>query len=162
MGKLAGKFLEHCPPAAETRIHSDGKESVDPFMYTGSGGNVFVYYRLYLFYKNHPEYNSDQNECQQFENAAIEALKTHVRIGEAYEEKRGQSSPSFLKSCAGIYTVGALLSKELIDDQNAKLFVEKTSLLRSLLLRRRRPRDPIRCSWVLALSVDPALEFKRL
>ena len=44
------------PPTANKSIDSLGKEEIDSSFYTGTGGNIYLYWRQYLFYKKSPKY----------------------------------------------------------------------------------------------------------
>ena len=58
---------------------------MDPFVYAGTGGNVFVYYHLYQFYKSNPKYDHG-NLVKWYLSKSVQALKTNAKIVEAYED----------------------------------------------------------------------------
>ena len=54
MLRAVAKYYENCSPSAQEEISSNGKKRVNPFMFSGTGGSILVYYKLYLFYKLNP------------------------------------------------------------------------------------------------------------
>jgi hypothetical protein len=45
------KFKNHFPAHSNTKFYSDGKKKIDPSLYTGTGGNLYLYYKLVQYAK---------------------------------------------------------------------------------------------------------------
>ena len=54
--KLELEFDSKNPPKTNKVINSLGKEENDITFYTGTGGNIYLYRRQYLFYNKNKEY----------------------------------------------------------------------------------------------------------
>ena len=54
--KKEREFDSKCPPTTNKSIDSLGKQTINSSFYTGTGGNIYLYWRQYLFYKKSPKY----------------------------------------------------------------------------------------------------------
>lgn len=107
--------LNYYPPITKHKIYSNGKKKVDFSMYTGTGGNMYLYWRYYLLCKQkYPELKSVSLEYLQ------SAYKINHKIVEHDEEKDDfdiyLQSTSFFHGQIGVYAMGCLYAKEIGDE----------------------------------------------
>ena len=75
-------------------------------MYTGSAGNAYIYWRLYLYAKRTEKAGDPSKHLDE----AIESYEANVKL---IEQKKSQSEcNSFYISEVGLHTIGAILYKE--------------------------------------------------
>lgn len=124
------------PPKAEYRISSTNKLKTDPSIYTGSGGNVYLYWRFYLLNKHllsigvHNPYNSPgldpkKMACQEYLEISIE---TNLRIFESLSKENDYLlyvSPSFFMGPCGIWILAAHYMMELKDSDKCQFYINK-------------------------------------
>ena len=114
---LIEKFEENCPPDQDQQELSNSTFRLNPFLYSGTGGYIVVYYKLYLYYERLEEIDLSLK----YLNKALQALSTNLSVLDRYEKKYGfLNKPSYLASGAGIYTIGALASSQVIDKEATK------------------------------------------
>ena len=107
-------------------ITSKGKKFTDPFLYLGTGGNILMYYRLYL-----SAVRTQQKElADEYLAKAIESFQVTVHVMKNPEnacESYPNMSPSFFMGPAGIYTMGAIIYMHVDgrDGANVKKYVAK-------------------------------------
>ena len=97
------------PPTTNKSIDSLGKEEIDSSFYTGTGGNIYLYWRQYLFYKK------SQNYLKKFKDA----LQTNLNI--INNRNQNYDTNSFFMGDSGIYLFGCIYGIETKDNN---LFIE--------------------------------------
>ena len=106
--KIAEKSSkENYPPNMSKSINSLGKKKTRPTFYTGTGGNIYIYWKQYLFYDKKKEY------LDKF----YLALKTNLSIREEIGEE--ESTNSFFMGDSGIYMFYCIYALEI---KNEELF----------------------------------------
>ena len=80
-----------CPPTLKKRIDSLGKNKTSTSFYTGTGGNIYLYWRQYLFHKKSPEY------LKKFQHALETNLNIIKNCG------KNKTTNSFFMGDSGIY-----------------------------------------------------------
>ena len=100
---------------ADKKIYSNGKEKIDFSFYTGTGGNIYLYWREYLYTKSKESLNSFQK-----------AYETNYNLA---QKNPINETNSFFFGESGIYLMGCILSK-IINDE--KLFDENYNKLINL------------------------------
>jgi hypothetical protein len=93
--------LNFYPPASEYSINSKGKKKVNWSIYTGSGGNIYVYWRYYMHQK-------DELSLKYYRDSYV--INSNLII-EKYD-----NPTSFFMGSVGIYTLGCILAKETNDE----------------------------------------------
>ena len=88
-----------CPPERARKIYSDGKEKIDYTFYTGSGGNIYAFWRYYLLTKK-------SNEEQEIESSK-ELLKEYYYqnlylLQKDLSNKKKFTIPTFFQGPVGI------------------------------------------------------------
>ena len=106
--KKEKEFEFKCPPTINKRVDSLGKFEVDPSFYTGTGGNIYLYWRQYLFHKKSPQY------LQKFKDA----LQTNLNI---INSKKNNYTNSFFLGDSGIYLFCCIYG---IETKNNKFFID--------------------------------------
>jgi len=107
-------LFEKSPPNSSYSIESSGKKGIDLTMYTGTFGNVYIYWRIYLMYKN----RKNIAKSEEFFKHAMDAFNTNDQLAIKYSKPSSKSekkSPSFFMGESGLYTLGALLFLEKND-----------------------------------------------
>ena len=125
--QLLVDYEEQCPPTARERVDSLGNRELDTTIETGTGSTPLVYYRLYKFFQEHTQHNTE-GQSEKYLKYAQEALKTNLEILTAYEEQnktKKQKKVSFLASGAGLYTLGALLNHQTGQKEEVQRHIEK-------------------------------------
>ena len=116
--KIKEKLLfSKYPPNAQYKIDSLGKQKIDPSFYTGTGGNIYLYWRQYLFYNKSPE------SLKNFETAL------HTNLNVLYSKKPNDYSNSFFMGDSGFYLFECIYS---IETNNQNYFMEYFKKLISL------------------------------
>jgi hypothetical protein len=109
--ELLNSQLLQCPPDQEFIIDSLGKQSKDPFIYAGTGSDVYIFWRYYLLCKNkYPELKEKAKELFNSAFSTNYAILLQIESDEDYNFK--EVSPSFFMSPVGIYTIGCLSAYE--------------------------------------------------
>ena len=93
------------PPTMSTSINSLGEKEYETSFYTGTGGNIYIYWKQYLFYNKKKEY------LTKFYNS----LKTNLSIA----EKENDMTNSFFMSKSGIYMFYCIYGIEI---KNKEIF----------------------------------------
>ena len=94
---------KYFPPNMSKSIDSLGKKKIKTTFYTGTGGNIYIYWKQYLFYEKKKEY------LDKF----YEALKTNLSIIEENEEEKDTNS--FFMGDSGIYMFYCIYALEIKD-----------------------------------------------
>ena len=116
--KIKEKLLESkFPPNIDKRIDSLGKQMYDTSFYTGTGGNIYLYWRQYLFYNKSPQY------LKKF----TEALQTNLNV--LNNMKKNNYTNSFFMGDSGIYLFCCIYG---IETKNKNFFMEYFNKLISL------------------------------
>ena len=97
------------PPDMKTSIDSLGNKEIDTSFYTGTGGNIYIYWKQYLFYNKKKEY------LEKFH----QSLKTNLSI---IEESNPPDTNSFFFGDSGLFLFYCLYAIEI---NNKNLFEEK-------------------------------------
>ena len=105
------------PPSTNKRIDSLGKQKSNYTFYTGTGGNIYLYWRQYLFYKKSPKY---------LEKFKI-ALETNLKL--LNQSEKNNFTNSFFMGDSGIYLFCCIYG---IETNNNKFFNEYFNKLISL------------------------------
>ena len=53
-------FIKTCTPYIKEQIESTGMTRANPYIYSGTGGNIFIYYKLALLFKLNPLYDPNK------------------------------------------------------------------------------------------------------
>lgn len=118
--KLMNEQIKYCPFDQDKKILSTGKQKEDCSIYTGTGGNVYIYLQYYLLKKS---YNSE--DLENVLDDLQESFDINLQIAES-NDPEFYNNPSFFHSPAGIYTLGCLIAKEI---KNLNLFFDCLSKL---------------------------------
>ena len=94
---------KYFPPNMSKSIDSLGKKKIKTTFYTGTGGNIYIYWKQYLFYDKKKEY------LDKF----YEALKTNLSI--IKENGEEESTNSFFMGDSGIYLFYCIYALEVKD-----------------------------------------------
>ena len=94
---------KYYPPNMSKSIDSLGKKKIKTTFYTGTGGNIYIYWKQYLFYDKKKEY------LDKF----YEALKTNLNI--IKENGEENSTNSFFMGDSGIYMFFCICALEIKD-----------------------------------------------
>ena len=98
---MIGEYEEKSPPTLDKPVVASGEAIVDPFMEKGTSGSIYVYYKLYQFFKANKDNKKVMKEDSKyspnyFMNKAIKALETNFKLVEQEEKKSKKKRPSFL------------------------------------------------------------------
>ena len=115
-----GMFDIKYPPNANVQIDSNGKQKYNYSFYTGSGGNIYLYWRQYLFYKKSPKYL----------NKFKIALETNLNV--LNEIKKNSYTNSFFMGDSGIYLFCCIYGLETNNDKYFKEYFNKLINLKHL------------------------------
>ena len=107
--KKEREFDSKCPPTTNKSIDSLGKQTINSSFYTGTGGNIYLYWRQYLFYKKSPKY------LKKFKDA----LQTNLNI--INNTKKKNYTNSFFMGDSGIYLFCCIYG---IETKDSNLFIE--------------------------------------
>jgi hypothetical protein len=103
------------PPDMKTSIDSLGQKEIDTSFYTGTGGNIYIYWKQYLFYNRKKEY------LEKFH----ESLKTNLSI---VEESNPTDTNSFFFGDSGLYLFYCIYATEInnkdLFEKNFKNLIE--------------------------------------
>ena len=106
------------PPNMTKSIDSLGKRRTRTSFYTGTGGNIYIYWKQYLFHDKKKEY------LEKFH----QALKTNLSIAEKMNEEEKKSTNSFFMGDSGIYLFYCIYACEInkndIFDDNFNKLIE--------------------------------------
>ena len=120
---ITNTLNKYYPPNSQYKIDSKSKKKVDFSIYTGTGGNMYLYWRKYI-------YDNKSNESLlQFEKAYTTNLHIFNQLVIEYPDSFSDCN-SFFMSQAGIFTMGCILYT-IKNDKNA--FNESLKNLLSLL-----------------------------
>ena len=104
-------------------LQSKGKPFTDPFVYLGTGGTIYMYYRLY-----HYAVRTQQTDlANNYIGKAVEAFQITNHVMSKIISQRDHHSPSFFMGPAGVYTLGALIYSHIDDKKgsNVDKYLEK-------------------------------------
>jgi hypothetical protein len=108
------KFIRRSPPESCYKIYSNGKNKIDYSMYSGTGGNIYAYWRYHLLNKN-KGLNTDTTltYIKQAYNVNLLLVKKEENVSDftIYNQ-----SSSFFHGPIGVYTIGCILSNEIKDE----------------------------------------------
>ena len=102
-------FDSKCPPTLNKSIDSLGEKIINTSFYDGTGGNIYLYWRQYLFYKKSPEY------LKKFQDA----LETNLNIVNSF--KKNHRTNSFFMGDSGIYLFCCIFG---IETKNNDYFIK--------------------------------------
>ena len=88
------------PPDMKTSIDSLGQKEIDTSFYTGTGGNIYIYWKQYLFYNRKKEY------LEKFH----QSLETNLSI---VEESNPADTNSFFFGDSGLYLFYCIYANEI-------------------------------------------------
>ena len=108
------------PPNMSKSINSLGKEKTKPTFYTGTGGNIYIYWKQYLFYDKKKDY------LDKF----YLALKTNLSIREEIGEE--ESTNSFFMGDSGIYMFYCIYALEIKNEELFDKFFDKLIKLKTI------------------------------
>ena len=109
--------IKYYPPSMSKSIDSLGKKKIKTSFYTGTGGNIYIYWKQYLFYDKKKEY------LDKF----YEALRTNLSI--IKEKGEEESTNSFFMGDSGIYMFFCVYALEI---KNKEIFENNFQKLISL------------------------------
>ena len=116
--KIAEKNSEqNYPPNMAKKINSLGKKRHETSFYTGTGGNIYIYWKQYLFYGKKKEY------LDKF----YQSLSTNLSIS----EKEKDETNSFFMGKSGIYMFYCIYSIEVKSKETFDKFFQKLIKLKS-------------------------------
>jgi rhamnogalacturonyl hydrolase YesR len=119
LSELSQEMQKYSPPDQTTKIYSNGRKKNDYAIYTGTGGNIYTYWRQYNLTKCNKEFSKD---CEQALESFIKSYNTNINIHNAHIKKNiYEYTTSFFQGPVGLYTMGCLVAKETSDE---KLFNE--------------------------------------
>ena len=95
--------LVNYPPNMAKSIDSLGKRKTKTSFYTGTGGNIYIYWKQYLFYDKKKEY------LEKFH----QALQTNLSIVEKMNEDEENPTNSFFMGDSGIYLFFCIYASEV-------------------------------------------------
>lgn len=107
-------FLKVSPPDSCYKMYSNGKKKVDYSMYSGTGGNIYAYWRYHLLKKN-KGLNTDKT-IKYMKQAYDVNLLLVKKEENASEFSIYDQSSSFFHGPIGVYTMGCILSNEVNDE----------------------------------------------
>jgi len=126
------RFIKYNPPNASCKLYSNSKFKKDYSIYSGTGGNIYVYWRYHLFNKN-KKFGDDSAL-----NYMKDAFEVNFNLLKETENSKQfdilDQSTSFFHGPIGIYTMGCILAKEtqdesfFIENLNGVLKYKKTVL----------------------------------
>ena len=108
------------PPNMSKSINSLSKEKTKPTFYTGTGGNIYIYWKQYLFYDKKKEY------LDKF----YLSLKTNLSIREEIGEE--ESTNSFFMGDSGIYMFYCIYALEIKNEELFDKFFDKLIKLKTI------------------------------
>ena len=100
------RSLEKYPPNMKKSIDSLGNKKTKTTFYTGTGGNIYIYWKQYLFYDKKKEY------LDKF----YQSLKTNYSIMEKMNEGDEKTTNSFFMGDSGIYLFYCIYASEINSD----------------------------------------------
>lgn len=112
LGKTIDLLLTTYPPHSEYRISSINKLKADTSIYTGTGGNVYAYWRLSLL--NIDDFDNKYKTFDYFKTA----LYTNLKILDKNLNDKGISpyiSPSFYMGPTGVWAIGCVYYLKIQD-----------------------------------------------
>ena len=71
-------FDSKYPPTTNKKIDSLGQQKYDISFYTGTGGNIYLYWRQYLFYKKSPIFLKKFNDALQTNLNILKSNKKNI------------------------------------------------------------------------------------
>ena len=104
------------PPNMSKSINSKGDKEYDTSFYVGTGGNIYIYWKQYLFYDKKKEY------LDKF----CTSLKTNLSIA----ENQNDSTNSFFMGKSGIYMFYCIYALEIKDKNTFEKYFNKLIELR--------------------------------
>ena len=104
------------PPNMSKSINSKGDKEYDTSFYVGTGGNIYIYWKQYLFYEKKKEY------LDKF----YTSLKTNLSIA----ENQNDSTNSFFMGKSGIYMFYCIYALEIKDKNTFGKYFNKLIELR--------------------------------
>ena len=102
-------FDSECPPTMNKAVNSLGKKKTDISFYVGTGGNIYLYWRQYIFHKKSAQY------LKKFKDA----LQTNLDI--LNSKPKNNDTNSFFMGDSGIYLFCCIYGMET---KNEKYFIE--------------------------------------
>ena len=111
--------IENYPPNMKKSIDSLGRKRTKTSFYTGTGGNIYIYWKQYLFH----------DKKKDFLDNFYQALKTNLSIIEKENEEEEKSTNSFFMGDSGIYLFYCIYASE---SNNKEIFGENFNKLINL------------------------------
>ena len=112
--------IKYYPPSMSKSIDSLGKKKIKKSFYTGTGGNIYIYWKQYLFYDKKKEY------LDKF----YEALRTNLSI--IKEKGEEESTNSFFMGDSGIYMFFCVYALEVKNNEIFENNFQKLISLKSI------------------------------
>ena len=104
------------PPNMSKSINSKGDKEYDTSFYVGTGGNIYIYWKQYLFY----------DKKKEFLDKFYTSLKTNLSIA----ENQNDSTNSFFMGKSGIYMFYCIYALEIKDKNTFGKYFNKLIELR--------------------------------
>jgi len=110
---LISKQLQCYPPSTDQILLSDGTSEEDYTIYTGPGGNLWVFWRNYLYNKSQ---SKDIKKPFKYFKQSYEKLYEKIKENEDQIKGNFDKTPaSFFMGPVGIHTMGCIYAKESND-----------------------------------------------
>jgi len=114
--KLENLFKEFCtvmPPDSVYKLYSNNKQKVDYSIYSGTGGNMYIYWR-YMIYKLTKNESSEDNLFQEsFQSFKVSVDTNNYILSELKKNKNfkeNQEPTAFFHGPIGLYTMNCIYS----------------------------------------------------
>lgn len=109
-------MYENSPPYITKKLTSDGKSKYDPFIYTGTSGNIYVYWRYYI-YKSYNYIDSDKSKSDTNKSSLKyfeKAVDTNINlVNNMFKSNDNNLSPSFYLGLPGIFALSSVYYYEI-------------------------------------------------
>ena len=110
LNKTLDNHLKVSPPERSKKIYSDDKEKDDYAFYTGSGGNIYTFWRYYLLCKNSrigEEIDKSKNLLMKYSAENFNLLENDLKNNKKF------TIPSFFQGPVGLNSMACLIAKEM-------------------------------------------------
>jgi lantibiotic modifying enzyme len=111
LAKAIDERLQSYPPECDYAINSKGRKKTIWEVYTGSGGNIYTFWRYYLFKRD---------------EASLKYFSDSYNVNFNLIHEKNDNPTAFFMGSVGIYTLGCMLAKETNDEN---LFFKNLELI---------------------------------
>jgi hypothetical protein len=106
----------------EKSIDSLGKKKIKTSFYTGTGGNIYIYWKQYLFHDKKKEYLENFRQSLKTNLSIIEEINKHIK----------PNTNSFFMSDSGIYLFSCIYAMEINDKKIFEMYFNKLLKLKRI------------------------------